>query len=167
MDVAPDNREGVARDIAKIAGLTALALSLVATISFLTVSNNPSTSELSSIESAVEKLSNQNSYDSDVWDSSWLPEGFIVWPTNINIAWKWSDKNNCSDYACLSADFISRNGCPNGLYAAINWLDSDENVISYSNDSIPSLLPMQTAILKFDDIEGFSKSGQMSTINCR
>jgi hypothetical protein len=92
--------------------------------------------------------------------------GFTAWSEDSNIAWRWASKNNCQDYDCISAEFISQNGCPSGLYAALNWLDSNKLVVSYTNDTIPSLLPMQTAKLRFDDYEDVGKSGQMSTINC-
>lgn len=100
------------------------------------------------------------------WDSSWIPAGFSAWTDDSNIAWRWADKNDCTDYSCLSAEFISEFGCPRGLYVAVNWLDGNDNVVSYTNESLPSLLAMQTAKLRFDDYEEISDSGQISEISC-
>lgn len=162
MEIEVDSREKLAKKIARIAGVTALALSLISIIS-LTNSNSSQSSGLDEIDNLLQS----DTTDTNLWDASWVPAGFTAWPQDSNIAWKWATKNNCQDYGCISAEFISANGCPNGLYAAINWLDGNDSVVSYSNDSIPSLLAMQTARLRFDDIEEISKTGQMSTINCR
>jgi len=100
------------------------------------------------------------------WDSAWVPTDFTAWSDDSNIAWRWADENDCDDYACVSAEFISEYGCPSGLYVAVNWLDEDDNVISYTNESLPSLLAMQTAKLRFDDYEEISDSGQIAEISC-
>ena len=163
MEFEVDKRINFAREIAKIAGVTAFALSIFATISFL---NAPSESPFNSELSAIEKLFEADTFESNNWDDSWVPLGFTAWSEDSNIAWRWAIKNNCQDYGCISAEFMSQNGCSSGLYAAINWLDGNDSVVSYSNDSIPSLLPMQIAKLRFDDYEDIGKSGQMSTINC-
>ena len=117
-----------------------------------------------------ELLSSQSdTSDTSNWDSSWVPSGFAVWSTDSNIAWKWAEKGSykCEDYGCISVEFISRDGCPNGLYAALNWLDSNDAVVSWDNATLPSLLTMQTAKLKFDDVQELGKSGQMAEIECR
>ena len=157
-----DKREKLAREIAKIVGVTTLALSLVATVTFANSPSNSFSSELS----ALDDLLDSDAYDRNSWDDTWVPAGFTAWSDDSNIAWRWTSKNDCQDYDCISAEFISQNGCPKGLYAALNWLDSNNLVVSYANDTIPSLLPMQTAKLRFDDYEDVGKSGQMSTINC-
>ena len=159
-----DKRENLANEIAKIAGVTALVLSLIATISFANTTNSAS----SGFED-IDKIFQSETSDNNYWNDSWVPPGYTAWSSDSNIAWKWAEsgKNNCQNYGCISAEFISERGCANGLYAAINWLDSSDSVISYSNDSIPSLNAYQTAKLRFDDIEGNGESGQMSTINCR
>lgn len=81
----------------------------------------------------------------------------------------WAPKGySCKQYEdrCYDAIFISQKGCPTGFYAAINLLDATGNVTDYSNGSLPSLLPMQKATIDFQDINGTSKSAQMSTITC-
>lgn len=121
--------------------------------------------------SVVDELFSSQSDTSDTsnWDSSWVPSGFTVWTSDSNIAWKWADKSTyvCDNYSCISVEFISKDGCPTGLYAALNWLDENDAVVSYDNATLPSLQPMQTAKLRFDDIGELGKSGQMAEINCR
>ncbi len=123
----------------------------------------------SSSTSAVDDLftsTQSDSFDTSSWDSSWVPTGFTAWSNDANIAWKWSADNNCDQYRCISVDFISQYGCPSGLYAALNWLDESDVVVYYANATLPSLLPMQTAKLRFDDYQDVSSSGQMAEINC-
>lgn len=103
--------------------------------------------------------------DSD-WDTSWVPYDFSQWSDDSSIAWRWADSNDCDTYACVSAEFISRDGCPGGFYVAVNWLDEYDNVVSYTNESLPSLQALQTAKLRFDDFEEISDSGQVSEISC-
>lgn len=121
--------------------------------------------------SVVDELLSSQSENSDTsnWDSSWVPSDFSVWATDSNIAWKWADKGSyvCDNYSCISVEFISKDGCPTGLYAALNWLDENDAVVSYDNATLPSLQPMQTAKLRFDDVGELGKSGQMAEINCR
>ena len=157
-----DKREKLAREIAKIVGVTALALSLVATVSFVNSSSNSFSSELSSIEDLLDS----DAFNTNSWDDSWVPTGFTAWSEDSNIAWKWAAKNNCNEYACITAEFISQYGCPSGLYVALNWLDRNDSVVGYTNETLPSLLPMQNAKLNFEDYDEVSSSGQISTIRC-
>ena len=157
-----DKREKLAREIARIVGVTAIALSLIATATFANSPSNSFSSELS----AVEDLLDSDAYNTNSWDDSWVPTGFTAWSEDSNIAWKWALKNNCNDYACVTAEFISLGGCPTGLYVALNWLDRNDSVVSYTNETLPSLLAMQKAKLTFEDYEEVSSSGQISTIRC-
>jgi len=102
--------------------------------------------------------------------SNWYPAGFHQWSQDGNMAVMWAPKGySCKQYEnrCYDAIFISQNGCPTEFYAAINLLDAAGNVTDYSNGTLPSLLPMQKATIDFQDINGTSKSAQMSTITCR
>lgn len=99
----------------------------------------------------------------------WYPAGFSVWASDENIAVRWAPAGfTCNQYenGCYKAIFISHNGCPREFYAAINLLDSSGSVINYSNGSLPTLLPLQRATIDFQDINGDSKSAQMSQITC-
>jgi hypothetical protein len=158
---AVDNRRKQARDIAKWFFGISILLTLISIAASLS-SGSTRTSAVDEFLSTQSEIS-----DTSSWDSSWVPAGFTAWSSDSNIAWKWADKNNCDNYGCISADFISRDGCPNGLYAALNWLDSNDAVVSYDNATLPSLLPLQTAKLRFDDVQELGKSGQMAEINCR
>ena len=101
---------------------------------------------------------------------NWYPAGFHQWPQDSNMAVMWAPKGyTCKQYEnrCYDAIFISKNGCPTEFYAAINLLDAAGSVTDYSNGTLPSLLPMPKATIDFQDINGTSKSAQMSTITCR
>ena len=157
-----DKRERLAKEIAKIVGVTALALSLVATVTFANSSSNSFSSELS----ALDDLLDSDTYNTNSWDVSWVPTGFTAWSVDSNIAWRWASKDNCNDYDCVTAEFISHYGCTSGFYVALNWLDGNKSVVGYTNETLPSLLPMQNAKLTFEDYEETSSSGQISTISC-
>jgi len=153
-------RELLARKISIWFVATAIVLSIVSLIS----SSTNSSDSLSFDSASTSGLDNNSNAASD---TSWVPSGFKLWANDSNIAWEWKATANCGDYGCVNAYFISRDGCPNGLYAAVNWVDGSGTVLSYANATLPSLSPLQKANLKFEDIEGNSKSAQMSEINCR
>ena len=157
----PDSRKLLSRKIGlifMIVSTICMALSI-----FLTLSQSDSNVSDSNY------FDSSSSFDDSSPDIYWAPSDFNIWSKDSNIAWRFSDKNSysCGDYSCISVDFISREGCPSGLYAAINWLDSNDVVVSYDNATLPTLYPMQTAKLRFDDIEEIGDSGQMAEINCR
>lgn len=164
MEIEPgpvDKRVKQSREIVKwffAISVVLMAISIVATF------NSTGNSEFS-VEDylATEDYSALDSFGSD---TSWVPSGYQAWSSDSSVAWKWSSKSNCDYYSCISAEIISRDGCPSGLYAALNWLDNNDSVVSYSNESLPSLLPMQAAKLRFDDIQETGDSGQMAEINC-
>ncbi len=156
-------RKKQSRDIAKwFFGISILLMmiSIIASVS----NGSPRTSAVDEFFSSQTDTS-----DTSEWDSSWVPSGFTTWSTDSNIAWKFSSKSSysCDNYSCISVEFISRDGCPNGLYAALNWLDTNDAVVSYDNATLPSLQSMQSAKLRFDDIQEIGDSGQMAEINCR
>jgi hypothetical protein len=159
-------RRKQSREIAKwFFGISILlmVISIIASVS----NSSPRTSAVDEFFSSQTDTSDTS--DTSDWDSSWVPSGFTAWSTDSNIAWKFASKSsyNCDNYSCISVEFISRDGCPNGLYAAINWLDANDAVVSYDNATLPSLLSMQSAKLRFDDIQEIGDSGQMAEINCR
>jgi hypothetical protein len=163
-----DTRATLSKTIAKAVGAISLCLSLIATINF--ASSPSSTSALSDLLTSPNSTSSSSTNTSA--DTTWVPAGFTIWSGNPSIAWRWSNQSSysCSDYGCVSAEFVSNVGCPSGLYAAINWLDAPVgtggSVVSYANATLPSLQTLQVAKLKFDDIEGTGKSAQMATITC-
>ena len=156
-----DKRIKLSRDLARGFLGVSIFLMCIAIAIAASDSSEESSSPLFTQEE-IDKLG-----DTSGWDSIWVPDGYTVWPDDSNVAWKWASKNNCDNYGCISAEFISQDGCPNGLYAALNFLDSNDSVVSYDNATLPSLLPMQKAKLRFDDVQDLGKSGQMAEINCR
>ena len=155
-----DPRAGKAKKIAILGTALSIVFSAIAITSILTSSSNVT------FFSPDESISNEP-IANDSTDLYWAPLGFTVWKDDSNIAYRWSKKNKCDSYGCVNAEFISKLGCPNDFYAAVNWLDSSDSVISYDNATLPSLGSMQTANLQFDDIEGSSSSAQMAEITCR
>ena len=145
---------------------------VIAIIALITIFQSPSNLD-SEVAGSESNQTSDNNSGVTALDTSWVPAGFNVWTDNSDIAFRWSPSNSysCQDYGCIQAQFISSSGCPNGLYAAINWLDAPAgesgSVISYDNATLPSLLPGQIAKLRFDDIEGNGKSAQMAEISCR
>ena len=162
--IPADRRVKQSREIAKWFFGVSIVLMVISVIASV---GNSSTGISAVDEFLASQSETSDTSDTSNWDSSWVPSGFTAWSTDSNIAWKWAEKDNCDNYACLTAEFISRDGCPSGLYAALNWLDSNDAVVSYDNATLPSLLPMQTAKLRFDDIQELSESGQIAEINCR
>lgn len=165
---AVDSRVRLAKNIGILGLVSTLILSIIFVVAAVGLNNDQNATFNDTLNSLSTSSNTDNSSTSDVFsDSSWVPSGYNVWPSDSNIAWKWVEKAQCTDYECVQTFFISRDGCPNGLYAAVNWLDSSENAVSYNNASLPSLRALQIAKLKFDDIEGTGKTAQMSEINCR
>lgn len=163
MEQVVDSRQKLAREIAKIAGTIAIAASLIATILF---ANSPSANLFSSELSSIQELLGSVEDESPPWDDSWVPIGYSAWPDDSNIAWRWVDKSNCDDYGCVFAEFISSNGCPNGLFVDLNWLDPNDSVVSSVSEGLPSLRAQQNAKLRFEDYDGTSDSGQIAAISC-
>lgn len=153
--VPVDPRVGLSKRIALFGILSSLIFSVLAFGSLLMANDNSSTDSSSNYDSGA-----------NVQDM-WAPPEFTIWTGDSNVAYKWTPQANCDNYGCVQAEFISQYGCPNSFYAAVNWLDKNDSVISYDNSSLPSLNAMQIAKLRFDDIEGTGQSAQMAEINCR
>ena len=160
-----DPREKTARSIKFVTGVASIILSLISIAAITSQSSNSILNVQDILDSYDSTIVPDSTSDSS-WDSSWVPSGYTVWAEDSNLAWKWGSNNNCTDYGCVSAQFISRDGCPQSFYAAVNWLDGNDSVVSYANATLPSLNSMQSAKLKFDDIEGTGKSAQMASISC-
>jgi hypothetical protein len=154
-EIPADTRQTLAKKIAISGLLVSVLLSVIGTIAAVPTQS-----------SSADEYSSSSDY-SDSTNIDWAPAGFTVWRDDSNVAYRWVDKSNCESYGCVSAEFVSQYGCPNSFYAAINWLDASDSVISYDNATLPSLNPMQSAKLRFDDIEGNGVSGQMAEISCR
>ncbi len=156
-----DPRIGQARKIARFGLIFSLIFSLLS-VGTLLSSPDSQTSSSSNIWNAEEITENYESVD-----ASWVPAGYSIWSSDSSVAWRYAARHDCDIYDCIQVEIISRSGCPNSLYAALNWLDSSEYVLSYDNASLPSVRAMQVAKLRFDDIDGSAKTGEVAEISCR
>jgi hypothetical protein len=83
----------------------------------------------------------------------WYPPGWFE--ESDGVAFEWVQDNKCgyeSAY-CWGITVVSRDGCPNGVYAELNILDGDGTVIDYANDSLGSLDSQQRGRLDFTSFE--------------
>ncbi|CAB4757182.1 unannotated protein [freshwater metagenome] len=81
-------------------------------------------------------------------DTSWIPNEYIQYSDSL--AWSFPKQTCTPSFTyCFQYSFISKNGCPSGFYAAINWKDKSEAVVDYTNETLPSLQPLQVAKLTF------------------
>ena len=100
-------------------------------------------------------------------DVSWVPSGFNAWSDDKTVAWKWVDANNdCYSCRYWTVEVISKNGCYNGLYGEMN-IERNNVVVSYTNDSLSYLSPMQKGRLSFETYLEGSIQGSLTELNCR
>jgi hypothetical protein len=126
------------------------------------------TSELSSDDTPEEREQNYST-ELTTEDDSWIPEGFNKWDENV--VWKWVDRDaDCTECVYWHIQILSKNGCPSGVYASINISRNDE-VIDWTNDSIPYLSAGQKAVLAFEKYSlsgsGSNYEGELTELNCR
>ena len=105
-----------------------------------------------------------------VVNTSWVPSGFTQWVEDENLAWRWatSAETKCT-YAtgsCWAAMVVTKNGCPSSLYAEVNIFDKNDLQISYTNDTLSSVEPLQKVRLTFDTLNEEAQTAQMSKFNC-
>lgn len=96
----------------------------------------------------------------------WYPSGYNLWAEDSTLAWKWFSKSCYLGDSCWHIKVISETGCPDGIYAELLELDSADNVIDYTNDSIPVLGAGNTAILEFSTYNSSTSSGRLATLDC-
>lgn len=95
----------------------------------------------------------------------WYPKGFRAHSDGLT-AWKWADRS-CSYYSgsCSHMDVVSSLGC-SSLYVEVNFLDSSDSVVDWSNDTAKSLSPGQIAKLEFVSFDESVTSSQLGEISC-
>jgi major membrane immunogen (membrane-anchored lipoprotein) len=127
----------------------------------------------SSTSSSSDSLTSSTESESDAsdpgLDTSWTPAGFNEWDDNV--AWKWVEReSDCSDCIYWHIQIVTNMGCPNGVYSSINISENDE-VVDWTNDSIPYLGPGQKAVLAFEKYglsgSGSDYEGSLTELNCR
>ena len=92
------------------------------------------------------------------------------WP----LSYKWFEKSdyaeNREEYFRGWAMFIQANeksyGCPGGVYAEANILDSNGTIIDYTNDLLPNLSSAQKGILRFNVTSDNAKSIELTNLTC-
>lgn len=104
------------------------------------------------------------------YDDSWIPSGFTGYVDDENLAWRWAIKSevDCtySSGACWSAVLISKEGCKSSLYGEVNIFDKNSVQISYTNDSVGRVQPMQKVKLTFDTLDDSADSANISKFSC-
>ena len=81
-------------------------------------------------------------------DTSWIPDKYVQYSDSL--AWGFPEQTCTPSFTyCFQYSFISKAGCPSGFYAALNWKDKSEAVVDYTNETLPSLQPLQVAKLTF------------------
>jgi hypothetical protein len=104
-------------------------------------------------------------------DDSWVPTNFSKWSDEPPLAVRVLDFNK-GEYDCGYSDrcfgimVIAKNGCNSNLYAEVSLLDKDGVQIGYTNDSLPSALPMQKSKMIFTTYEKGVSRFQVSRISC-
>jgi len=99
----------------------------------------------------------------------WYPKDFGTWSGDPNLAWRWAEK---SEFSCSYGDrcqaiFVaSKSGCPSGLYAKINILDSSGVVVDYSNDLLSGIRPGEVAKMQFEFFTRGAGSTRLEELNC-
>jgi hypothetical protein len=99
----------------------------------------------------------------------WYPKDFGTWYGDPNLAWRWAEKGEfyCSYGDRCQAIFVaSKSGCPSGLYAKINILDSSGVVVDYSNDLLSGIRPGEVAKMQFEFFTTGAGSTRLEELNC-
>ena len=99
----------------------------------------------------------------------WYPKDFGTWYGDSTLAWRWAEKGefNCSYGDRCQAIFVaSKSGCPSGLYAKINILDSSGVVVDYSNDLLSGIRAGEVAKMQFEFFTRGAGSTRLEELNC-
>lgn len=115
-----------------------------------------------------EAFAEEDPPDEEIVDTWEPPRGYKLWRGAGTVAWRWVENPTCDYGRCWQVEIVTRDGCPDGLYASLNIVDSSYAVIDYTNDSLDSLGPEQVARLTLthlDDGEG-EYQGELTEINC-
>ena len=103
-------------------------------------------------------------------DSMWVPTGFFGYEEDRNLAWRWATNSelNCtySSGACWSIILLAKEGCSRSLYGEINIFDKRDIQISYTNDTLGTVQPMQKVKLTFDTLDDAADSAKISRFSC-
>jgi hypothetical protein len=128
---------------------------------------------LSSSQDTIDSTSNSdenaNTQVEPPVDNSWIPSNFGTFSGDNNVAYRWleNDEFDCGyGDSCWGIMIMSKQGCPNGLYAELSILDRDDVQVGYTNDSVGSALPLQKTKMIFETFEDSAHSARVSDISC-
>jgi hypothetical protein len=103
-------------------------------------------------------------------DSLWVPTGFFGYEEDRNLAWRWATESelNCtySSGACWSMILLAKEGCSRSLYGEVNIFDKNDVQISYTNDTLGTVQPMQKVKLTFDTLDDAADTARLSRFSC-
>lgn len=109
--------------------------------------------------------------DTSSSDVSWIPTGFNAYSGDDSVAWRWGTKSEtkCTydSSSCWSVMVVTKDGCPNGIYAEIAILDSSGVQIDYTNDGTAMVLAESKVKLTFDTFNEQADTARIGEINCR
>lgn len=98
----------------------------------------------------------------------WFPEGYDEILSGVAVKWVTSSSSNdCYRCTYWTADMISKNGCPAGVYAEIDILDASKRVVGWTNDTLQSLRPGEVGRLQFETYTSSAEYARFSELNCR
>jgi hypothetical protein len=121
-------------------------------------------------QEGVTSSSTSTTASAPTYDDSWIPSGFTGYAEDDNLAWRWATKSevDCtySSGACWSVVLITRDGCPRSLYGEVNIFDKNDIQISYTNDSVARVQPMQKVKLTFDTLDDSAETANISKFSC-
>ncbi len=60
----------------------------------------------------------------------------------------------------------ANHGCPSSLYGEVNIFDKNDIQISYTNDSVARVQPMQKVKLTFDTLDDSADTASISKFSC-
>ena len=95
----------------------------------------------------------------------WYPKGFTEYEDGLT-AWDWADRScSYSSGRCSHMDVVSWIGCQN-LYVEVNFLDSTNSVVDWSNDTARGLRAGDRAKLEFVSFDDSVRSTRLVEISC-
>lgn len=98
--------------------------------------------------------------------TGWAPAGYTEYGYDLAYMWTTdSHTSDCADCTYWFMDVVANTGCSD-IYAEINILDADGNVIDWSNDTVPALAAGQNATLEFNSYETGASSAEVTDLSC-
>jgi hypothetical protein len=99
----------------------------------------------------------------------WAPEGYTQYDEYL--AYKFTTDQGkwpCSNCNFWKVTVIANYGCPGGVYAELNMLDSSGTVVEWSNDTVSSLSAGEKAVLVFENYpyDDSLDTGELTQLTC-